>query len=122
MLSVPEIVNCKHAVVFDEERSFAVNKQTGRVLELQRNGKGWDLTVELEVPNVANKVNQEESVRRLAELKQKEEEAKNNGFEVLKGILEQIAPHAKIDAAAWTQVAAATQQVDPTVYPFGRQR
>ena len=113
LLSVPEMVDCGHAVVFDKARSFAVHKDSGRTLEFQRNGKGWDLTLELEAPEAANKAAKEGAVRRLAELKDRSEEStKQETFDALRGIL---------DALGYASNRAEVGE-DPTVYPFGRRR
>ena len=45
-----------HAVLFDPGGSYAINETTKKITPFDRQGKGWDLTLELEAPEVANKV------------------------------------------------------------------
>ena len=41
-------------VIFDTTGSFAVDKRTGDKQMFERKGKGWDLTLDLQAPEVAN--------------------------------------------------------------------
>ena len=68
-----------------------MHKNSGRTLEFQRNGKGWDLTLELEAPETANKAAKDGAVRRLAELQDRSEESsKKETFDTLRGILDAL--------------------------------
>ena len=56
LLAVCDLVDNNHQVFFDNQGSYAVNKETKRVIPFVRNGKGWDLTLMLEAPETANAV------------------------------------------------------------------
>lgn len=56
LMSVIEMVDAGNRVVFDGDRSYALHKATGRETEFKRTQGGWDLTLDLEAPEVANEV------------------------------------------------------------------
>ena len=122
LLSVPEMVDCGHAVVFDQGRSFALHKTSGRMHEFCRNGKGWDLTLELETPEEANKHNHGESVRRLAEIQQKEEDKKPTGLDVLKELIDRAEKKKIGNVLEKFDKEPGVDVFDNEVYPFGRQQ
>jgi hypothetical protein len=55
-MAVVDMVDRGHVVIFDSGRSFAYHKQTGMETDFVRREGGWDLTLELEAPELANKV------------------------------------------------------------------
>ena len=55
LMSVPDIVDQGHMVVFDSEGSFAVNKDSGRKTHFERTGKKWQVNLQIEAPEKANK-------------------------------------------------------------------
>ena len=59
------MVDNQHIDVFASEGSYAKHKVTGRKICLERAGKGWDLTLQLEAPSKANDV----MAKTLAELR-----------------------------------------------------
>ena len=56
LLAVCDLVDHGHAVLFDSTGSYALNKKTGIKTAFQRNGKEWDLKMQLEAPDKANEV------------------------------------------------------------------
>ena len=54
-MAVVDLVDRGNIVVFDSSRSFAYHKETGVETEFVRREGGWDLTLELEAPEIANK-------------------------------------------------------------------
>ena len=56
LIAVCDLVDNDHKVVFDKHEAYAEHKATGRKSHFQRQGRGWDFTVELEAPNHANEV------------------------------------------------------------------
>ena len=59
LMAVVDMVDRGQVVVFDSTRSFAYHKQTGVETEFVRREGGWDLTLDLEAPEIANKVAQD---------------------------------------------------------------
>ena len=56
LLAVVDMVDNDHAVLFDKDASYALNKKTGLKTYFTRVARGWDLTLDLEAPDKANKV------------------------------------------------------------------
>ena len=54
LMSVADMVDQGHMVVFDSDGSFAVKKDSGRKTRFDRSGKKWQLHVQLEAPEKAN--------------------------------------------------------------------
>ena len=54
LMSVADMVDQGHMVVFDSDGSFAVKKDSGRKTHFDRSGKKWQLHVQLEAPEKAN--------------------------------------------------------------------
>ena len=71
LLAVADIVDQNHAVLFDSAGSYALNKKTGEKTMFSRVGRGWNLKLDLEAPNKANKVMQQ-ILAELSEEKQKQ--------------------------------------------------
>ena len=82
LLAVCDLVDTGHAVLFDGGASYAVNKATGRKTPFVRNGRGWDLTVELEAPNTANKV-MAQLIAEMREAQRKEQEPERPAVELI---------------------------------------
>ena len=59
LMAVVDMVDRGHVVVFDSSRSFVHNKETGIETEFVRREGGWDMTLDLEAPEIANIVNKE---------------------------------------------------------------
>ena len=58
-MAVVEMVDNGHAVLFDSGGSYAFDKKTGHKLHFRREGRGWDLDLELEAPATANRIAKE---------------------------------------------------------------
>jgi hypothetical protein len=56
LLAVCDMVDKGHAVLFDAGGSYAVNKKTGLKTLFHRNGKEWELKLQLEAPEQANTI------------------------------------------------------------------
>ena len=72
LMSVVDMVDKGQVVIFDSARSFAYHKETGVETEFVRREGGWDLTLDLEAPDVANQVNQEYLAQLASETAKKE--------------------------------------------------
>ena len=46
-------------MLFGKGGYYAIHKGTKQIAKFDRNGKGWDLTLQLEAPGKANRVRQE---------------------------------------------------------------
>ena len=55
-MAVCRMVDNGHAVLFDSGGSYALNKKTREKTMFVREGRGWDLELDLEAPEKANKV------------------------------------------------------------------
>ena len=126
LLSPSEMAKCGHDVLLRNEDGYAIHRQTGVTHKFERTPGGWQFKVELEAPDVANKVWE---LHRLAELKPKEDDWKAKASTALKEMLgmagksdEQLNEnmHAFVDAFA--RLDNAKEGLDPTIYPFTRRR
>jgi hypothetical protein len=55
-MAVCQMVDNGHAVLFDSGGSYALDKRTREKTMFARAGRGWDLELDLEAPEKANKV------------------------------------------------------------------
>ena len=111
LLSVLDLNRCGYFVGFDLEKSFAIHKETGTQHFFEFDGEsGWDMTVDLEAPEVANEKSKEHEAHRLAELADKS--ATNS--DALKTLNDMLS---KLNAAGSSREAE-----DSFAYPFGRHR
>ena len=56
LMSVSDMVDHGHMVVFDSEGSFTVKKESGRKTHFERTGKKWQVNLQLEAPEKANQM------------------------------------------------------------------
>ena len=111
LLSVLDLNRCGYFVGFDLERSFAIHKETGSQHFFEFDGEsGWDLTVDLEAPQVANEKSKEQDAHRLAELADKRA-GNPDAVKVLSDMF------AKLNVSGSNPEAE-----DSFAYPFGRHR
>ena len=127
LLSPSEMAKCGHDVLLRNEDGYAIHRKTGEMHKFQRTPGGWQFKVQLEAPEVANKVWE---LHRLAELKPAEEAWKASAATALKEMLGMIdrseAPinDKTVQALenAFKRLDEAQKGVDPTIYPFHRRR
>ena len=118
LLAVKAMVKKGNTVVFDDTGSFSVNKKTGRRLDFEDTSGGWDLVLELEAPDEANRV----KATLLAELK---EEAKQEEQKAQTSVHVHVGPDAHVEvrtpgASGERQVLEATTGGTHDMGPFGR--
>jgi len=123
LLSPSEMAKCGHDVLLRNEDGYAIHRETGAMHKFERTPGGWQFKVELEAPEVANKVWE---LHRLAELKPKEDAWKAEAAKALKEMLgmTDVTPDMKMKAFedAFKRLDEAEKRVDPTIYPFHRRR
>ena len=126
LLSPSEMAKCGHDVLLRNEDGYAIHRETGVTHRFERTPGGWQFKVELEAPEVANKVWE---LHRLAELKPAEQEWKTQAGNALKEMLGMTDAGLKGDGKEQSRgnmsCAPATPpevSTDPTIYPFHRRR
>ena len=120
------MAKCGHDVLLRNEDGYAIHRGTGVTHRFQRTPGGWQFRVELEAPDVANKVWE---LHRLAEFKPQEEDWKAKASTALKEMLgmlgkqdEQLNGNMHAFVNVFARLENAEQGVDPTIYPFTRRR
>ena len=84
LMSVSDMVDHGHMVVFDSEGSFAVKKDSGRKTHFERTGKKWQVNLQLEAPEKANQM----VAQIMAEMRETQrQENKTLAEKVVEGIL-----------------------------------
>jgi len=125
LLSPSEMAKCGHDVLLRNEDGYAIHRETGATHKFERTPGGWQFKVELEAPEVANKVWE---LHRLAELKPKEETWKVEAAQALKDMLgmkdytQMSKEKLKAFGDAFRRLEEAEKREDPTIYPFHRRR
>ena len=85
LMSVSDMVDHGHMVVFDNEGSFAVKKGSGRRTNFERTGKKWQVDLRLEAPEKANK----KMAQIIAEMRETHrQEHKTLADKIIEGVLE----------------------------------
>ena len=84
LMSVADMIDHGHMVVFDSEGSFAVNKDSGRKTHFERTGKKWQVNLQIEAPEKANK----KMTQIMAEMREtRRQENKTLAEKIVEGIL-----------------------------------
>ena len=84
LMSVSDMVDHGHMVVFDSDGSFAVKKDSGRKTHFERTGKKWQVNLQLEAPEKANQV----VAQIMAEMRETQrQESKTLAEKIVDGIL-----------------------------------